>query len=69
MEERYWYAIETDEDDNDWGTGSFDWDEAVEMAKSYGCKFIAKIDGGYDEQGHETTDPICVSLYESGEDF
>lgn len=49
MEERYWYAIETDEDDNDWGTGS--------------------IDGGYDEQGHETTDPICVALYESGEDF
>ena len=69
MDERYWYAIETDEDDNDWGTGSFDWDEAVEMAKSYGCKFIAKIDGGYDEQGHEHTDPICVALYESGEDF
>ena len=39
------------------------------MAKSYDCKFIAKIDGGYDEQGHATTDPICVALYESGEDF
>ena len=53
----------------DWGTGSFDWSEAVKMAKSRGCEMIAEIDGGYDEDGHETTDPICVAEYISGEDF
>lgn len=32
---RNWYAIQRDAEDNDWGTGSFNWDEAVEMAKGY----------------------------------
>ena len=30
---KYWFAVEMDEEDGDWGTGSFDWNEAVEMAK------------------------------------
>lgn len=64
-----WYAVLRDRDDNDWGTGSFDWDEAVKMAKAYGFEQIAEIDGGYDEDGNETTDPICVAEYISGEDF
>lgn len=64
-----WYAVLNDRDDNDWGTGSFDWSEAVKMAKSRGCEMIAEIDGGYDEDGHETADPICVAEYISGEDF
>lgn len=64
-----WYAVLNDRDDSDWGTGSFDWSEAVAMAKSRGCEMIAEIDGGYDEGGHETTDPICVAEYISGEDF
>ena len=66
---RNWYAIQRDADDNDWGTGSFDWDEAVKMAKSKGCQQIAEIDGGYDENGATTTDPICVAEYHAGEDF
>lgn len=64
-----WYAVLNNRDDNDWGTGSFDWSEAVKMAKSRGCEMIAEIDGGYDEDGHETADPICVAEYISGEDF
>lgn len=64
-----WYAIQRDADDSDWGTGSFDWDEAVKMAKDHGYEQIAKIDGGYDENGNETIDPICVAEYHAGEDF
>lgn len=64
-----WYAVLNDRDDNDWGTGSFDWNEAVKMAKMWGCEQIAEIDGAYDEAGNETTDPICVAEYISGEDF
>lgn len=33
VEEQTWYAIEVDEDDNDWGTGSFEYDEAVKMLR------------------------------------
>lgn len=69
MEKKNWYAVLNDRDDNDWGTGSFDWSEAVAMAKARGCELIAEIDGGYDEAGHETTDPICIAEYISGEDF
>lgn len=64
-----WYAIQRDAEDNDWGTGSFDWDEAVEMAKDKGYEQIAKIDGHYNEDGDPTVDPICVAVYISGEDF
>lgn len=63
MNERMWYAIEKDEEDVDWGMGSFDFEEALEMAKKKACKYIAKIDGGYDDNGEETTDPICVGSY------
>ena len=31
--EQTWYAIEIDEDDNDWGTGSYDYAEAVRMLR------------------------------------
>ena len=44
-ENRLWYAILTDREDNDWGCGSFDYDEAVEMAKFRDCTIIAVIDG------------------------
>ena len=44
-ESRLWYAVQKDREDNDWGTGSFDYDEAVKMAKFRGCTIIAVIDG------------------------
>lgn len=30
-----WYAVMQDMDDNDWGTGSFDLDDAKRMAREY----------------------------------
>jgi hypothetical protein len=57
---KYWYAVMMDREDNDWGTGSFDLDEAKTMATKYPEGYIAVIDGGYDENGNATTDPICV---------
>ena len=64
-----WFAVLKDRYDTDWGFGSFSWDEAVKMAKSNGCEEIAEIDGGYDDDGFETVDPICVAEYFSGKDF
>ena len=49
MEKKNWYAVLAGSSDNDWGTGSFCWSEAVAMSKSRGCEMIAEIDGGYDE--------------------
>ena len=69
QEAKYWDALLWDGEDNDWGTGTFNWDEAVKRAKSAGYERIAKIDGGYDADGNETTDPICIAEYISGEDF
>ena len=59
---KLWYAILRDEEDNDWGSGSFDKEEAISMAKAQNCKLIAVIDGGYDDKGNETTDPLCVEI-------
>lgn len=39
-ENRNWYAVLADADDNDWGTGSFEWNEAVEMCKDRGYQLI-----------------------------
>lgn len=57
MNKKYWYAVMTDNDDNDWGTGSFDLDEAKEMVSRYKGNgyhdaYIAVIDDG--------PDPVCV---------
>lgn len=67
---RLWYAVLRDSDDNDWGSGSFDWDNAVKLAKIFGDDSrIAAIDGAYDEKGNAHADPICVAEYFNGEDF
>lgn len=52
-----WYAVMRDRDDDDWGTGSRDYDEAVRMAQAlrddgYSDAYIAVIDDG--------DDPICT---------
>lgn len=69
MEKKLWYAIEKDMNDADWGMGSFDFYEAVNMANKEECKFIAEIDGDFDENGNATTDPICTAVYEKNKDF
>jgi hypothetical protein len=66
---RNWYAVLRDNEDGDCDTGSFDWDEAVEMAKNMGYERIAEINGNYDENGDPTTDTLCVAMYIAGEDF
>ena len=54
MENKYWYAVMRDADDKDWGTGSYNYEEAVEMAQQY------IPDGGYIAVIKEGNDPICV---------
>lgn len=52
MENKIWYAVMKDMDDDDWGYGSFNLQEAMEMVKKYPEGYIAVIDDG--------RDPICV---------
>ena len=48
-----WYAVMTDNNDSDWGTGSYDLEEAKAMARNYGKEaFIAVIEEG--------NDPVCI---------
>lgn len=59
---KYWYAVLRDRKDNDWGTGSFDLEEAKAMVKQDHPEegFIAVIDANYDEEGNATTDGVCI---------
>ena len=50
-----WYAVLHDEDVTDHGTGSFNYAEAVKMAKEKGCQYIATIC---------PNDDYCVSVDE-----
>lgn len=51
-----WYAILKDNEDNDWGTGSFDRAEAIEMAKKADYKLLATIEND-----------VCVKIEEVAE--
>ena len=55
-EDSYWFAIQMDREDTDWGTGSYDLDEAMAKAADNGARYIAVID--------ETDDPICIDMIE-----
>jgi hypothetical protein len=60
ISDNYWYAVVT-EGDNDWGDGSYDYDEAKKRALDYSMdedsqQYIAVINDGSDG----TADPICV---------
>lgn len=62
MEKRYWYAVMKDDDDNDWGYGSYDMAEAEAMvnrlkSQGYTDAYIAVIDEG---TADKPADPICV---------
>lgn len=54
MENKLWYAVLMDKDDNDWGYGSFNEEEAYKMVKP----FIK--DGGYIAVIDDSNDPICI---------
>lgn len=55
-----WYAVLTDNNDNDWGTGSFDKDSAVRVAASY-------RESGYPDAhiaviSNDTDNPVCIDV-------
>lgn len=58
MENKKWYAVQTDRTD-DWGTGSYDYDEAVQMLKEQGYGLIAVID-----EGNDPSEALCVEEIE-----
>jgi hypothetical protein len=69
-DKKYWYALQKREDDNDWGTGTYDKDEAIRIAKEDNFFRIAVIDEGIDPLGmQENNDPLCVNELINGEDF
>lgn len=53
---KIWYAVMMDKEDTDWGTGSHDLDEAMDMARRMGAEKIAVIEDG--------ADPTCVDEIE-----
>lgn len=54
-----WYAYLTKEDDNDWGTGTYDKNEALaELERNKHYTAIAVIELG--------SDPICVEIIKKG---
>lgn len=57
---KLWYAYQTDADDNDWGTGTYDPEEAHAWLEANPAGRIAVIEEG--------PDPICVDEWE-GDDF
>lgn len=50
-EYRFWFAAQRDRED-DWGTGSYNLDEAKKMAGSFSAELVAVID--------ESGDAVCV---------
>lgn len=52
----YWYAVMRDDEDTDWGYGSFDYDEALEMLRPYVNGYIVKVEEG--------DDPVAVDEIE-----
>lgn len=65
MEKKLWYAIMKDNEDTDWGTGSFSLNEATAVvrglqANGFEESYIAVIDANYDANGKPTTDDEWV---------
>lgn len=63
---KLWYAVMQNREDNDWGYGSFDKEEAIAMADkpNYPDAYIAVIDANYDEEGNPTSDGECIEEIE-----
>lgn len=53
-EHKIWYAVQTDYDDTDWVTGSYDLEEAKKMCKEMHGECIAVIE--------ESDDPDCIDV-------
>ena len=57
-ENKKWYAVQESRED-DWGTGSYDYEEAVQMLKEQGYGLIAVID-----EGNDPSEALCVEEIE-----
>ena len=57
MENKLWYALMTGNDDTDWGTGTFDKDEAIARIKSWREDYKEAYIAVIDESGSE---PMCI---------
>lgn len=53
-----WYAVQESRED-DWGAGSYDYEEAVQMLKEQGHGLIAVID-----EGNDPSEAVCVEEIE-----
>ena len=57
MKKKIWYAAMRDNEDDDWGTGSYDLEEARAMVKHnldiYPDGYVAVID-------ESTANPVCI---------
>lgn len=62
MENKYWYAIEQDVEDNDWGTGSYNLEEAKEMLRQYKADWPEDWADGRIAVIEMGPDPICVDI-------
>lgn len=61
MKEKTWFAVMSDVNDDDWGTGSFDLETAKEMARGMGKDaYIAVIADG--------RNPVCIGTITDLED-
>lgn len=65
VEQKMWYAVQVNRED-DWGTGSYDREEAIRMAREqlaeYPDTLIAVID-------NSTSDPVCVDEITDLDDY
>lgn len=62
MANKIWYAVMRDRDDNDWGYGSYDLEEAKRMCKGLSsASYIAVID--------DCDNPVCIDEIEQDESW
>ena len=62
MDNKYWYAIERDDEDDDWGTGSYNLEEAREMLREYKTSWPEDWANGRIAVIEDSKDPICVDV-------
>ena len=66
-----WYAVMWDKNDNDWGTGSYNKEEAIERVKRYYPEkgWIAVIEEDIDEETGGTRGTLMIDKITNEEIF
>ena len=60
-QDRKWYAVLSDDEDTDWGTGSYDKNEAEEMLREYPEGMLAEIEETLYYEGEKAKwEKLCV---------